>query len=190
RVMTEDDEMLPEYVRRFTLMNGTKIYYKDTHGNEIYTGINAQNKEYSVASFPSDELHFAGELNNELFFYTVDRDNWIYCFYKCSCKDTTGPGPLSFEKIGEIIEGGQIRIASKQPYFVDIPSGGQRGDIKSFDGRQIMELTPNDLEYFVSLPAWIFFVRKGILYIVIEGRSTFWRYNEKVAEEQRKTGST
>ncbi|GMS78207.1 hypothetical protein PENTCL1PPCAC_382, partial [Pristionchus entomophagus] len=47
----------------------------------------------------------------------------------------------------------QIPIAQTQPYYIDISSGAKSGDIKSFDGRKIMELTPNDLEYFVSLPA-------------------------------------
>ncbi|GMS78214.1 hypothetical protein PENTCL1PPCAC_390 [Pristionchus entomophagus] len=52
--MIEDDEKLPQDVRRFTLMNGTTIYYKYIVEHEIYTGRSAANKEYSVASIPHD----------------------------------------------------------------------------------------------------------------------------------------
>ncbi|GMS86391.1 hypothetical protein PENTCL1PPCAC_8566 [Pristionchus entomophagus] len=170
--MTEDVERLPEHVRRFTLMNGTKIYYRFMWPYGLYTGRSAANKEYSVGSIPHDYMTFAGELNNALFFYTSTRDDddedavWTYCFYKCSC-ERTGPSPISFEKIGEKITNRRLPFALTQPYFMDIPvMEGAGSDINSFDGRQIMHLTRSDLEYFVSFT-------EDILYIVIPGTDPY-----------------
>ncbi|GMS86604.1 hypothetical protein PENTCL1PPCAC_8779 [Pristionchus entomophagus] len=176
--MTEDVERLPEHVRRFTLMNGTKIYYRFMWPYGLYTGRSAANKEYSVGSIPHYYMSFAGELKIVFFFYTSTRDDddedavWVYIL-QCSC-ERTGPRPISFEKIGEKITNRRLPFALTQPYFMDIPMmEGAGSDIKSFDGRQIMHLTRSDLEYFVSLTEWIFLVRKDILYIVIPGTDPY-----------------
>ncbi|GMS86602.1 hypothetical protein PENTCL1PPCAC_8777, partial [Pristionchus entomophagus] len=75
-----DMEIGPDEVTRYTLTNGSHIFFRNYQFNELYSG-SCKSKDYLVDGLTSEQLIFAGELKNKLYFYTKaneeDKHNYL-----------------------------------------------------------------------------------------------------------------
>ncbi|GMS78216.1 hypothetical protein PENTCL1PPCAC_391 [Pristionchus entomophagus] len=177
-------ELTPDEVTRYTLTNGSHIFFRNYEFNELYSGT-CKSREFVVKDLPSEQLIFAGEVNNELYFYTKfsEGDLKRHNFYKCFSENTDGPVPIFFQKIGEVwimTQNGYLKLyyqiplsnrrtsfLYRQPYFYDeLPDGTII--IKNFDLQQAALLSEADVkflkQYDYNISYCALFVRNEVVY--------------------------